>query len=75
MKTKGRQKGTATTSTITSDRKIRRSFCIAKYIRTVQQANERTAVEYEYRLSKCEKYIVVHGEQEEQQQNHKLTLL
>ncbi len=72
---KGGKKGTATTATIISERKIRRSLCIAKYIRTVQQANERTAVEYEYRLSKFEKYIVVHGKQQQQQQNQRLTTL
>jgi hypothetical protein len=48
---------TTTATTTTSDRKIR-SLCIAKYIKSVRQANERTAAEYEYRLSKFEKYIV-----------------
>jgi hypothetical protein len=36
----------------------------------------RTAIEYEYRLSKFEKYIVaVYGEEEQQQQNQRLTTL
>jgi hypothetical protein len=41
---------TTTTTTTTSNRRIR-SFCLAKYIKLIQQANERTAAEYEYRLS------------------------
>ncbi len=58
-----------------SDKK-NRSLCIAKYINTVRQANERTAVEYQYRLSKFEKYlVVVSREQQQQQQNQGLITL
>jgi hypothetical protein len=44
----------ATTATTTSNRGIR-SLCLAKYIKNIQQANERSAAEYEYRLSRFEK--------------------
>src|SRR5215218_6776161 len=62
---------TTTTNTSTSNRRIR-SLCLAKYIKTIQQANERTAAEYEYRLSKFEKYIIA---SEQQQQNQELVTL
>ena len=63
----------ATTATTTSNRRIR-SLCLAKYIKNIQQANARTAAEYEYRLSRFEKYIIA-SEQQQQQQNQELTVL
>jgi integrase len=67
---------TTTTTTTTSNRRIR-SPCLAKYIKNVQQGNERTAAQYGYRLSKFEKYIVVVSseEQQQQRQNQELTTL
>jgi integrase len=62
---------TTTTNTSTSNRRIR-SLCLAKYIKTIQQANERTAAEYDYRLSKFEKYIIA---SEQQRQNQELVTL
>ena len=58
------------TTTTTNNQRIRRSPSLAKYIKTVQQANERTAEQYEYRLSKFEKYLVTVSEEQEQQQQH-----
>jgi hypothetical protein len=61
-----------TTTTTTNNQRIR-SPSLAKYIKNVQQANERTAEQYEYRLSKFEKYLVVtvsEEEEQEQQQQH-----
>jgi hypothetical protein len=46
------------TTTTNNQRRIR-SPSLAKYIKNVQQANKRTAEQYEYRLSKFEKYIIV----------------
>jgi hypothetical protein len=40
-----------------ADNKSVGSQYLAKYIRNVQQANEGTAAQYEYRLLKFEKYI------------------
>ena len=65
-------------TTITNNRRIR-SASLAKYIKIVQQANERTAEQYEYRLCKFEKYLVTVSEEEQQQQqqqqNQELTVL
>ncbi|MDQ5875264.1 MAG: hypothetical protein M3288_00320 [Thermoproteota archaeon] len=60
-------------TTTTNNQRIR-SPSLAKYIKNVQQANERTAEQYEYRLSKFEKYIIVaaydeEGRGQQQQQN------
>ena len=65
-----------TTTTTNNQRRIR-SPPLAKYIKTVQQANERTAEQYKYRLSKFEKYLVTvsEEEQQQQQQNQELTVL
>ncbi|SRR5215204_5503773 len=63
--------------TITNNERIRSRY-LAKYIRNVQQANEGTAAQYEYRLSKFEKYVVTVSEeeqQERQQQSQELTPL
>jgi hypothetical protein len=59
------------TATTTNNRRIR-SSSLAKYIKIVQQAIERTAEQYEYSLCKFEKYLVtVSGEEEQQpQQQH-----
>jgi hypothetical protein len=56
------------TTTTTNNQRIR-SPSLAKYIKNVQQANERTAEQYEYRLSKFEKYLVTVSEEQEQQQD------
>ena len=63
-------------TTTTNNQRIR-SPSLAKYIKNVQQANERTAEQYEYRLSKFEKYLVTVSEeqQQQQQQNQELTVL
>jgi hypothetical protein len=63
-------------TTTTNNQRIR-SPSLAKYIKNVQQANERTAEQYEYRLSKFEKYLVTVSEeqQQQQQQNQELTTL
>lgn len=63
-------------TTTTNNRRIR-SASLAKYIKIVQQANERTAEQYEYRLCKFEKYLVTVSEegQQQQQQNQELTVL
>jgi integrase len=58
-----------TTTTTNNNQRIR-SPSLAKYIKNVQQANERTAEQYEYRLSKFEKYLVTVSEEQEQQQQH-----
>jgi len=55
------------TTTTTSNQRIR-SPSLAKYIKNVKQANERTAEQYEYRLSKFEKYLVTVSEEEQGQQ-------
>jgi integrase len=62
---------TTATTTITAATTNRKptSLCLTKYIKNIQQANKRTALEYEYRLSKFEKYIVAYQQQYEQQQN------
>ena len=46
------------------------SLCLTKYIKNIQQANKRTALEYEYRLSKFEKYVVVAYQQQQYQQQN-----
>jgi integrase len=64
------------TTTIKNNQRIR-SPSLAKYIKNVQQANERTAEQYEYRLSKFEKYLVTVSEEEggqQQQQNQNLEI-
>jgi hypothetical protein len=64
-------------TTTTNNRRIR-SASLAKYIKIVQQANERTAEQYEYRLCKFEKYLMTVSEEEQQQQqqqNQELTVL
>src|SRR5687768_8088682 len=61
-------------TTTTNNRRIR-SSSLAKYIKIVQQANERTAEQYEYRLCKFEKYLVTVSEEGQQQQNQELTVL
>jgi hypothetical protein len=40
---------------------------LAKYIRNGQQANEATAAQYEYRLSRFEKYIAMAYKEQQQQ--------
>ncbi len=71
-----------TTATTTRDNKsIRRSQYLAKYIKNVQQANEATAAQYEYRLSRFEKYVATTYKEErrqelqqQQQQNQELII-
>jgi hypothetical protein len=68
------------TTTTNNQRRIR-SPSLAKYIKNVQQANKRTAEQYEYRLSKFEKYIIVaasdkkEGGQQQQQNLGQITSL
>ena len=64
-------------TTTTNNQRIR-SPSLAKYIKNVRQANERTAEQYEYRLSKFEKYLATvyeEEQQQQQQQNQELTVL
>jgi hypothetical protein len=64
-------------TTTTNNQRIR-SPSLAKYIKNVQQANERTAEQYEYRLSKFEKYLVAASEEgglPQHHQNQELTVL
>ncbi len=66
---------TTLTSTITDNKSIGGSQYLAKYIRNVQQANEGTAAQYEYRLLKFEKYIARTYKKEEERQELQLLLL
>src|SRR5215216_1396598 len=67
---------TTTTATIVDNRTIRRSLCLAKYIKNIQQANKKTAIEHRYRLSRFERYIagvfeqIQQLQQKQQQQQH-----
>jgi hypothetical protein len=54
-------------TTATNNRRIRSPF-LAKYIKIVQQANERTAEQYQYMLSKFERYVATMYKEEEEQQ-------
>ena len=56
-----------TITTAVSNNKSIGSRYLANYLRSVKQANESTAVQYEYRLSKFEKYIVTASEEEVQE--------
>jgi integrase len=58
---------TTMTTTTTNNESIGSRY-LANYIRNVQQANEGTAAQYEYRLSKFEKYVVTASEEERQQE-------
>jgi hypothetical protein len=58
-----------TTTRTSNRRRTTSSLCLAKYTKSIQQANKRTAEEYEYRLSRFEKYILL-ASQEQQQQLH-----
>ena len=69
-----------TITTATTNNKSVGSRYLANYLRSVKQANELTAVQYEYRLSKFEKYVVTASEEElqerqQQQQNQELITL
>ena len=68
-----------TITTATTNNKRVGSRYLANYLRSVKQANELTAVQYEYRLSKFEKYVVKASEEElqerQQQQNQELITL
>jgi integrase len=65
---------TTSTATATSKRRVVRSLYVTKYIKNIQQANERTAEEYEYRLSRFEEYISEASEQQQQNQNPRITI-
>ena len=56
-----------TMTTTTTDNKSTGSQYLAKYIRNVQQASEATAAQYEYRLSRFEKYIEMAYKEKQQQ--------
>src|SRR5215216_1236965 len=64
---------TTTTATIL-DNRTTRSLCLAKYIKNIQQANKKTAIEHRYRLSRFERYIARVFEQiqqlQQKQQQH-----
>jgi integrase len=62
------------TETETTNNRRIRSPPLAKYIKNVEQANEGTAAQYEYRLSKFEKYIVAAYKEQHQQQQELTTL-
>lgn len=69
---------TIMTTTTTNNKSIGSQY-LAKYIRNVQQANEAIAAQYEYRLSRFEKYIAMAHKEEQQQelqqqQNQKLII-
>lgn len=70
---------TNTATTTTTNNKSVGSRYLANYLRSVKQANELTAVQYEYRLSKFEKYVVTASEEEleerQQQQDQELITL
>jgi hypothetical protein len=55
------------TSTIANNRTTT-SLCLDKYVKNIQQANKRTAIEYQYRLSRFERYVAAKFEQRHQQQ-------
>src|SRR5215213_5988460 len=59
----------ATATTTTSNSRAR-SLCLAKYIKNIQQANKKTATEYDYRLSRFEKYVVIASEEHQLQQQN-----
>jgi hypothetical protein len=68
---------TTTATAATSKRRVR-SLYVTKYTKNIQQANERTAEEYEYRLARFEKYIAEASEQEQQQpqnQDPRITII
>jgi integrase len=59
---------TATTwATATASSRKPRSLCLTKYIKNIKHGNKRTAAEYEYRLSKFEKYLVTVSEEQQQE--------
>jgi hypothetical protein len=62
---------TMTATTTTNDKSIGSQY-LAKYIRNVQQVNKGTAAQYEYRLSKFEKYVVRASEEEKQQRQERI---
>jgi hypothetical protein len=64
------------TSTIANNRTTT-SLCLDKYVKNIQQANKRTAIEYQYRLSRFERYVAAKFEQrhqQQQQQNQELKI-
>jgi hypothetical protein len=66
---------TTWTTTATISNRKPRSLCLTKYIKNIKHGNKRTAAEYEYRLSKFEKYIVATYQQQEYQQDQITTSL
>ena len=66
MKTATITAATMTTNTSTDNKSIGSQY-LAKYIRNGQQANEATAAQYEYRLSRFEKYIAMAYKEQQQQ--------
>jgi hypothetical protein len=63
------------TTTTTNNKRIGSQY-VAKYIRNVQQANEATAAQYEYRLLKFEKYIATaYKEERQEQQDQELIII
>jgi LDH2 family malate/lactate/ureidoglycolate dehydrogenase len=66
VKTATTTAATMTTATTTDNKSIGSQY-LAKYIRNIQQANEATAAQYEYRLSRFEKYIAMAYKEQQQQ--------
>src|SRR5829696_10125412 len=63
-------------TTTTTDNKSIGSQYLAKYIRNVHQANEATAAQYEYRLSRFERYIATaYKEERQEQQDQELIII
>jgi glucose-6-phosphate isomerase len=64
---------TTMTATTTTNNKSIESRYLANYIRNVQQASKGTAAQYEYRLSRFEKYIAkAYKEESQKQQDQEL---
>jgi len=60
-----------TVTAITPANRKPTSLCLAKYIKNILQANKRTALEYEYRLSKFEKYVATYQKQQKYQNQNR----
>ncbi len=58
---------TTMTTTTTNNKSIESRY-LANYIRNVQQASKGTAAQYEYRLSRFEKYAAMTYKEEQQQE-------
>ena len=76
MKTTTTDTTMTTTITATTNNKSVGSRYLANYLRSVKQANEPTAVQYEYRLSRFERYIATaYKEERQEQQDQELIII